>query len=119
VRQRWSARGLHAPTLSFSVSARVGHGPLFLVSAGGRKGFRRSAVTGVVFLYCACCSRAGAGEFFRRRLLDVFCLFVVVFSLFFSLQVCLWVSDITGLFLGLVLPGSVFSSLEIVLKCRE
>jgi hypothetical protein len=83
VHQRWSARGLHAPTLSFSVSARVGHGPLFLVSAGGRKGFRRSAVTGVVFLYGACCSRAGAGEFFRRRLLDVFCLFVVVFSLFF------------------------------------
>lgn len=48
---------------SFSVSARVGHGSLFLVLAGG-DGFRRSAVTRVVFVYGACCSCAGTGENF-------------------------------------------------------
>jgi hypothetical protein len=47
---RWLACGLHTPRFSF-VSACVGHGFLFLVLAGGGDGFRRSAVTRVVFVY--------------------------------------------------------------------
>lgn len=62
---RSSARDLHAPRFSFFVSARVGHEFFFLVLAGGGDGFQRSIVTGVVFVYSACCSRAGTGENFQ------------------------------------------------------
>jgi hypothetical protein len=61
----WSVHDLHASRFSFFVSAGVGHGFLFLVLAGGGDGFRRSAVTGVMFVYNACCSRASIDEDFQ------------------------------------------------------
>lgn len=61
----WSAHDLHASRFSFFVSASVGHEFLFLVLAGGWDGFRRLTVTGVMFAYSACCSRASIDEDFQ------------------------------------------------------
>jgi hypothetical protein len=107
----------------FSVSARVGHGSHFLVLAGGGDGFRRSAVTGVMFVYGVCCSRACTNKDFLTMacLVVSVCVFVcycahcIIFIFFKSVYEF---SDITSMFLRLVLPGSAFSSLELVLKCR-
>jgi len=46
-------------------SARVGHGFLFLALADSGDGFRQSAITGVVFMYGAYCSRADTGKDFQ------------------------------------------------------
>jgi hypothetical protein len=66
------------------VSARVGHGSHFLVLAGGEKGFWRLAFTKVVFVYGACCSRAGIARDFPATACLRF-LFVILFVVFMFL----------------------------------
>jgi hypothetical protein len=87
----------------FFVSARVGHGPLFLVLAGGRDGFQRLAIIGVVFVYGTCCSHAGTGKDFSTMACFVVSVCVFVYCLcylynFYLFKSIYRFSDITGLF---------------------
>jgi hypothetical protein len=106
---------MHTPMLSLFVYAHVGHGSLFLVLADGGKGFRRSVVTRVVFVYSWVVQEPTPARFFDDHLFDVFvCVFVCCYAsciFFYLLQFYLWIFRYYWSVLWLVLSESAFSSL--------
>jgi hypothetical protein len=93
----------------------VGHMLIFLVLAGGGDGFRRSAITGVVFVYNTHWDRGG---FLDDGLFDVFVVYlfvVVLLVLFFFFFILYSLSVSMGFHILLVCFRACFARISLLI----